>query len=355
MIKHHLYVLVWALLCAYQLMSCRNVNGKQATIPKAARKSTVKRNNITFIMGDDKGEANPFYSEAYRYYAVNDTGANQMISNSCRSLKEIMDHLSNNNASNGLPWGVINIVVHGNAWTGLSIPVFKGAKRADSKTLNNAIQQQELTPLHDSIADSKTKIIIHACGLGKNTTFIESIKTAFGGTLTDMERPEIFSSENFILYQSGIKTGDYSAPLRLKAKPWYAFHKTSYRPADFVLSKQLNKKYPGESIKFRDALSRKTGSKTGDTFHRSFSIPVSWTVLYQDKESRPDISSKEKQSLWIKEQKDLLNKIEEIGIPFEYFNWNINKIRHFSKDGKSEYPAIKAIAECTVICVLEVL
>ena len=48
-------------------------------------------------------------------------------------------------------------------------------------------------------------------------------------------------------------------------------------------------------------------------------------------------------------------KIEDIGIPFEYFNWKVNKIRHFSKDGKSEYPAIKAIAECTVVCILEIL
>ena len=108
-------------MCAYQLMSCNNINEKKNTSPSLGRTTAVKRNNITFIMGEDKKESNPFYSEAYRYYAVNDTGPNQSIYNSCRSLKEVMDHLSDRNISNGLPWGEINIVVHGNAWKSLKI------------------------------------------------------------------------------------------------------------------------------------------------------------------------------------------------------------------------------------------
>lgn len=308
---------------------------------------SVQRENITFIMGMDHNSDNPYYREAEKYYKTNPKNRTEYIITSCRSLVDVRNYLADNAPSNGLPWGRINLVSHGNRWQGLGVPVTSGPGRSTPEGIKQAVNKGLLTEIDDRFLDDKSEIFIHGCGIGNNTDLLKILAGAFGGS---GEQPRIIASRLFEIYSSD----NDGVSNRFFARSWFAYYKTGYRPGDIRLARQLRKRYPQDSINWRGALDRTAPGWIGEVYHITFNIPVKWIVVYPNRDSVPDISTAEKKKNWINGQKELIRAIAEIGIPPGMFNWRFRNIRLQAKNG-TFVPAIRAKGYCTVICVLKPL
>ena len=301
---------------------------------------TPTRESITFILGEDKGKDNRYYDMAEAYYRTNAKTKNDLLITNCRSLAAVMDYLQNHPTDNGRPWNEIRLIVHSNEWRGIGIPIREGGKRLDAKILKEALDDKHLTSLKIKEIDNFTKLIVNACGLGKNEKLVNLLGEVFGNC-------QVNTSEFFVMYDDINGT-----PRQYEAEYYYAFFKTGYRPADFQLAAQFKKRYPGVNINWMDALTRKHQRYVGDTYHYFFNIPVNWVVTYPTKEERPVLKNKIDQQNWLLQQKELMAQIEKTKIPWNKFRWQFQAKDYTFADGVTE-PAIIVKGKSSVLCVLQ--
>ena len=299
------------------------------------------RPNITFVMkASNEGITDQYYQLATDYYSSQQEGLDFIIVDTCSSILSIRNHLYNGLPHGSEGWGKVNIVAHGNPWTGLSIPILIGGKRTTVDGLIEAITLGTLAPLPDHIIDRQTAIDLKACGLGTNKEWLEAFQFALGGF--DDHRPEVLSSEDFIQYghsSSGTIT-------MTELRPYYAFYKTAYKPSDLHLAKQLTKRYPEVDIDWLGAM-RKKMSIDSEPFHDRFNVPIEWYVPIVDDTKMADLSDESHKTSFVKQQVGLMGIIEQYDIPIEKFRWTLST-QH--KDGQ-EYILIKGKA--TVLCILQ--
>jgi hypothetical protein len=313
-----------------------------------------QRESITFIMGEDKDTDNPYYTEALNYYRHNPEAETDYIITSCRSLVAVRNYLEQYPPENGQAWGLVNIILHSNEWSGLGVPVQTGERRASVNSLKRAVSNGDFACLENEIVDAQTEIVLHGCALGKNREMLETVSMAFGGIHPKDQRPIVRSSRFFVFYESLKHNGIPQECNRYLAQSWYAFYKLGYRPGDIRLSRQLQERYPDANINWRDALSRTSPRYAGEAYHYTFNVPIIWTVTYADESERPDLNSKAAQEAWLSSQDELQEAIQNFGIPKDKFNWVFRNIDYTFEDGVTE-PAIKAVGYSTILCVLKTL
>ena len=165
---------------------------------KSSQQENKLRPSITFILGEDEKNKNPYYSLANQYYLYHPDHKNNIFIDTCRSLVALRNHLANNLPENATAWGEITVVVHSNQWTGMSVPVVTGGERTTVHSLFESIQNQQFVALPNTILDAQTVIDFKACGLGSNTDLLQALATAFGGF--DKVQPRVQSSKHFIYY-----------------------------------------------------------------------------------------------------------------------------------------------------------
>ena len=311
----------------------------------------TKRPNITFIMGEDNGKQNFYYTEAESYYRLNESESSGDLVTHCRSLKEVQQYLTEHKAKNGQSWGCVNMVLHSNEWSGLGVPLYPQGPRATATSMIAAIEEEELFPLPPAIVDEQTELILYGCGLGRNEMALEAIAYVFG---VPGHEPIVRSTRYFVYYESQRYNGRPVSSQKYLADYWYAFYKTGYRPGDIKLTRQMSERYPDENMDWRDALTRTEPRWLGDTYHHTFRVPVVWWVTYPNDEERPDLSTEVAKKEWLANQDELQDVIADYNIPEEYFNWTFRETTYESADGTSE-PAIKAIGFSTILCVLQAL
>ena len=311
----------------------------------------AKRPSITFIMGEDKNEKNPYYQEARNYYQLHPHDRTEMLVDSLRSLVEIRDHLQRLAVQKGRPWGRVNIVLHSNEWMGLSIPVFPNGERATTNSIQLAVEEGKFEELNTRVIDEHTQFNLNACGLGKNRKILEAIKRAFFG---QNPKAKVNSSPYFVSYTSKKYNAMPYNCKRYYSEYYYAFFKTGYRPGDIRLSRQLKQRYPETALNWRDALSRTQPRWPGDTYHYSFKVPIVWIVTYASQAERPEINTKAGREKWLDDQEELQESMRKMDIPKDKFNWTFRKINYEFADGTVE-PAIKAIGFCTILTILKPL
>lgn len=304
----------------------------------------AKRKSITFIMGVDKTDV-PYYANAREHFALNEKEKTNLVVNACRTLECVISYLNSSEERGSLPWSVINIVAHGNPRTGLNLYLFDGGPKATPKRLVQAQLINSLSRLDNAVADSTSRINIWSCGIGKNPLINLSLKQLF--KTRDNKRVDVYCSPHFVIFHKDTTNKVH----RLKASYWPYYYKRGYRPSLSEIEFELKKKHKEEEINWAEGL-RNEDLDTG-ILHQSYHIPVSYTRIYRLKTDRPDISSADSKKAWIYDQPSLVKQIEETGIPFEKYNWQVNKIIHTTDDGK-KVPAIKAIGMSTVLNVLRI-
>lgn len=302
-----------------------------------------KRSSVTLILGQDK-EGQQYFNLAEKHFLLDPAERTDLIVKSCHSLESMIEFLNRNSGAH--PWGIINIVVHGNMWGGLSVPMWEEGPRAFPKDLFRAVNDGRL-PVPESYAiDHDTRINIWACGIGKNPVLnlaLEMLFTNSAGVL-----PEVYASPHFVIFH---EVPGRMAPVRIKASYWPYFFKRGYRPGEGEIAYQMRRQYPDLTINWAAALQTSGPEAIGSEFHDEFQVPLVWTALYPGKESRPPVTTEEEKMAWIHSQPELMQKIEELEIPIEKYHWTVNKILYRHPDGRIQ-PAIKAIGMCTVLCVL---
>ncbi len=308
------------------------------------------RPSITFIMGTDSKLENPYYQQAKNYYEFNPEAQTDFLIDSIFTLVGVRDFLENNNEGIN-PWGQVNIVVHSNQWTGLSARIEKNGPRVSNESLDYAIQHKIIKSLDNTKMDEQTNLNFYSCGLGKNQEMLDLLSFAFGGE--DGVRPLVRSSKHFMFYESNVYQGQAYNCKKYMAQSWHTYFKTGYRPGNLQLANQLKKAFPNVEKDWLSALDTKEAAYPGQAFHHTYRIPVVWTVTYENKSERPNLKTEAEKQEWLKEQEDLLAKIDGMGIPKKYFNWTIRPTVYTNEEG--DHPAIKAIGFCTILNVLEAI
>ncbi len=305
---------------------------------------TTPRPDITFIMGEDNDPDNPYYTQAENYYRTHPEAKTEWLITHLRSLKEVRDYLTQHAQGT---WGTINLVVHSNEWTGMSVSVLPNGERATAASIYAAIDEGHFEPLPETAIDAQTELLIHACALGKNEELLEAVSLAFGGESAGS--PRVRSSKYFIHYNTTEEGTE-----RYLSEYWTTHFRTGYRPHDIRLTQQLEEKYPEAEVYFYDALKRTQPRFAGDSYHYFFNVPVNWVVAFPSKADRPVLETNKAKENFLHHQVELLERLGELNIPLEDFRWQYKYIEHTFGDGTTA-PAILIKGKTSVLCILKSL
>ena len=299
---------------------------------------------VTYILGEDRGDQN-FYGLAKAYFLQDSVDKTDKMYVHIRSLEELINHLNTQEIES--PLTRIELVTHGNVWSGLSAKILDGGERAYPKDLLKAKLKEKLPTLKTGIINRKTEINLWGCGIGRNPIMNIALDKVFTDSVGI--RPRVRASEDFVVFR---EVADRAAPLKLSASYWPYFFKRGYRPSESLIQQKLNNEFPDERVDWQDAFTRDEAENDTASFVNSFHIPVSWTTIYDNKEERPSVTTEEEKMTWINSQKGLMKKIKDLEIPIDKYKWTVNKIIH-TDDYGNKLPAIKAIGMSTVLCVVK--
>ena len=344
-IHHIAFTIICTILITF---SCSKGQDNYSINSKTAQ-DTSERLSITFILGEDKEWDNPYYAQATNYYTHNSEGKTEYVITTCRSLVEVREFLTNNKPLNSEPWGIINLVSHGNQWLGLSVRVTPESKRASTERISQYIEDGTLSALPNSVIDENTGVFVHGCGVGNNTELLLLLAKAFRNADTI---PQVNASRYFEYYTSVRYKGAIVRSEKYEARAWTVNYKMGYKPSDLILQNKLQTKYPDAGMKWQDALSRQEPRWEGDSYHYTFEVPVKWVIKYPDKASIPDVSTNAKKLQWIKNQTEVMEDLEKIEIEPEKFNWWFRTVNVRDENGVL-CPAIWVKGYCTVLCVIQ--
>lgn len=302
------------------------------------------RQSITFVLGADRYEVNPYYANALAYYRQNPQANPGQLVTGCRSLREVCTYLEQK-VPRGKPWGTVNLVAHGNAWTGMDLSILPGdSSRMTAETLRAAQEAGLLPPLSDRVLDAHSEIHLHGCALGLDTALLLTLSQTLGGG--DRNCPTVVSTRFFNQYEP------VGGRMRQsQAEFWYSTYPTYQRPSAEDRARTLAAKYPEADLDWADALSRRRPRWPGDTYWRPVVVPVQWAVTYPDSAARPQLRTPEDGQRWLAAQPELQAAIARLGLPEDQFRWNFREEWLTFEDGATE-PAIVAEGQTTVCCVL---
>ncbi len=302
----------------------------------------MPRQSITFILGEDKEQENPYYSNAEDYFKHNPEGMTDHVVTHCRSLVEVLNVLDRYHELIKQPFGLVNIVSHSNPWTGISMSIFEDGERINADRLENAMKDNLINISAGGI-DKDTKIVFHSCGLGNNDRLVKALEASF--TANHERKPLLVADDRYVNFR---KEGDQV--FRNEMEVFYAFYPTAYKPADLHLVRQLNKRYPDMEIDWLQALNQQTLSNESDVFSYRYNVPIEWEILYPEYDV-PLLPTREDGMEWIMNQDKLIELVEKTEIPFKDFRWIVKKGDKEYEEGYS-VPFIKVFGKATVVCIL---
>ena len=126
------------------------------------------RTSIPFILGNDNTAYNQYYSMADHYYRLADNDRTDFVVDNLTSLKEVLAYLAKHPPADSLPYGLINIVSHGNEFIDLQMKVTPHGARTSAGSIRQALEKRLLSPPDSGIVDCKTIVFLHGCGVGNN-------------------------------------------------------------------------------------------------------------------------------------------------------------------------------------------
>ncbi len=350
------YCLLSVLLLTFLTFSCKQ-KGEKPAPQKIVQIETptdtiVPRTSITFILGQDNefGE-NPYYSLANHYYRLDSADKTEFVVDSLTSILEVRDYLENHRPANGLPWGTVNLVSHGNEFIDLSVKVLPKGLRTSAQSLKEAIKAEKLKALDSTVIDSATTIYLHGCAVGNNQELLNALAVAFGG---ENNQAYVKASKMFEYYGYTSNNRNPKSIRHYFAKVWYAFVKADSVSEEKVILKQLKKRYPTETANWHEAINREYQANPSQAYHIILGVPVIWDDVYETKEERPVFASSEEQQIWLKKQKGFFRLVKESKVPFEYFD-----VKYFNitlKGANDEiYYSLRAKAKAGVMCLIQPL
>ncbi len=346
----------FTVICCILFLSClhrksdKTTSNPTADSPNNISADTVPRTSITFILGRDDGERNPYYSLANDYYRLNKSDKTEIVIDTIFSLLGVRNYLEKYPPNNGSPWGLINLVSHGNEFIDLSVDVFKGGPRTSAESLLKAIHDTIFKPLSAKIIDSKSLLYLHGCSVGQNKDLLKVLGFAFGGPQTPIP---VKASKLFEYYAFLSKNKNPQMIRHYFAKVWYGFYKYDSIPDEKGLVAQFQSSYPQDKVNWLEAVRRQYPANPSEIYHITFGIPVIWEDFYARKELMPVLNTKTKQANWFANNRRFQALIKKTKVPLNYFN-----IKYYNSVYKSKSAIIyslKVKARVGVICIIKPL
>ncbi|MEN0005124.1 MAG: VIT domain-containing protein [Bacteroidota bacterium] len=208
--------------------------------------STNEHQSVTFILGEDASPRNAFYQTAKAYFSTDSVESTPLVIDHCHSIVEVLDWLEWNAPTTG-PWQTINLVVHGNEWTGINVAIDERGERCSSANLKVALQESRLHSLNDQAIDQTTIINLFGCNVGKDEVLLRTLGQAFGGT--DTQRPTVSSAPYFNIFEQ-----EKVAFSRHLAESFFIAFPAGSFPGNTTLAQQFEQKYPDVAIDWKHAL-----------------------------------------------------------------------------------------------------
>ncbi len=309
---------------------------------------TFPRSSITFILGKDENTRNPYYSLANQYYRLSESEKTEIVIDSLISLLEVRNYLEDHRPANGRPWGLINLVTHGNEFVDLSVFTSRFGCRVSEESLLKAVSDTVFKPLDSLLVDKKTLFNLHGCAVGNNIGLLNAVGIAFGGK---QNPARVKASKMFEYYAYLSQNKDPQSIRHYYAKVWYAYYKIDSVQNDADLVRQFKKRYPNDSIDWLEAIHRQYPSNPSEAYHMNLNIPVIWEDFYESKSELPDLRTKAKQTKWVDDKTEFLALMQKTRIPREYFNVKFYMLV-YNKDSTTLY-SNKVKSKAGVICILK--
>lgn len=332
-------LIVYTLACLFFLITKFTFESGQQT---PLFEDPSGRTSITFLMGEDKTDI-PFFEKAELHFSLHPEERTDIIVKSLRSFEAVINYL-NDYGRPGVPWGTINIVLHGNPNTGLRTLITEGGHVATPKRLIQAVLLESTPRFKKGTIDSMTQLNVWGCGIGKNPV----VKIALQQLLQteNGNKPKVYCSPHFVIFK---EKGNHRIPERLNLSYYPYYFKRGYQPSDSEIRHAMMNQFPDAEMDWDIAL--EATSDNEDYFHHSYHIPVSYLKIFKEKSDRPALTSQKQKIEWVKSQKALMDQISDSGIPFEKFQWTVHKVIQTNEEGE-QVPAVKAIGMSTVMCFL---
>ena len=311
---------------------------------------TFPRKNITFILGKDENTRNPYYSLANQYYRLSDSEKTEIVIDTIYTLLDVRNYLEKHRPENNHPWGIINLVSHGNEFIDLSVLVSKTGSRVSEKSLQEAIDDSLFKPLDSRTIDKKTIFNLHGCAVGYNTGLLKMLSIAFGGSI----QPAKIKASKMFEYYSYISQNKNPKMIRhYYARVWYAFYKADSIPSDNAIVESLKKNYPKDSVGWINALHQQYPENPSEAYHIKLFIPVVWEDFYESENQLPYLRTKTKQAKWLSNKTEFLSLMKKTRIPKEYFDIKFYTLIYHGDKGTIYSNKVKAKAG--VLCIIKPL
>ena len=354
MYKYSVVVLVF---CVASLFSCTKKREAAPSFPAVnyvmlitEPADTVPRTSITFILGKDPYQYNQYYTLANHYYRLHPEDKTEIIIDNFTSIKEVWSYLRTHPAKNNRPYGLINLVSHGNEFLDLSTLVFPYGPRVSALTLQKAIQDSVFTPLDTTILDSKSLIFLHGCAVGNNLQLLNNLAIAFGA---EQNGVRVKASKLFEYYSYLSKNKNPQSVRHYYAKTWYAFYHPDTVPNNLMFAEQFEERYPNDNINWLEGVLRRFQSNPGEIYHSSFIVPAVWEDIYEDEALIPSVNTHTRRQEWIDNNQPFLDMLDKTEIPYE--NFQIKFFRHLYKRNSETLHGLRIKARAGVMCLTQPL
>ncbi|MCX6256604.1 MAG: hypothetical protein NTW49_01675 [Bacteroidia bacterium] len=344
------------IICFSLFISCserKRENTDDHSVSLTIKKYSAVRNSrtsVTFILGKDVGVSNPYYSLANLYYRMSVEDKTEIVIDTIFSLLGVRNYLEKNPPKDGRPWGLINLVSHGNEFIDLSVNVYPDGPRSSAESMMKSIKDSIFKPLSKNIVDPQTLIYLHGCAVGQNKELLKSIGLAFGGYVNPIQ---VKASKLFEYYSFSSGNNNPQMIRHYFARVWYAYYNYDSIPDETRLVSQLCSAYPFDYENWHEAVGRQYQTNPSEIYHITFCVPVIWEDFYERKESLPVLNSKPKQAIWFSKNFDFKKLIKKTGVPMNYFN-----IRYYTATYQSDstvYYSLKVKARAGVMCLIKPL
>ncbi|WP_020569589.1 VIT and vWA domain-containing protein [Neolewinella persica] len=292
---------------------------------------------ITFILGEDEG-TNAYYTRATEYFRYHPQEAGEYLVTELRSISEVHDYLQRNQSPAGF-WRKVNLVAHGNQWTGLATPLHPGqATRTSTEVLSAWEPARELP---ETSVNEQTEIIVHGCSVGRDSALLLQLSRVFAAR--GHQFPAVAASENFTLFREG----EYGME-RHYAEYYFRATPLGKYPQKEVMANRFARQHPDKPIDWDEALSNSRFTEELQPHLYQFNVPVSWTRVYPQN-LKTTVPTNE--AAWLAGEPDLMARLERMGLSPRQFLWDFSAEDYQLADGGT-IPAVTAKGVARLFCVL---
>ena len=342
-------ILLLLMIAVVSLQACKG-RGDTTPLPVADTLAqpcdTIPRISVTFIMGRDNSAYNPYYSLANQYYRLNPDERTEVVVDSLTALSQVLDWLRLHPADNGLPYGLVNIVSHGNEFVDLQMTVTPDGQRTSVESLRQAMADSLLLPPDCTIVDRHTLIYLHGCAVGQNQPLLDQLAIAFGG------RAVVKASRLFEYYAYLSPNHNPQSIRHYFARTWYAFYHPDSAYSEAALVRQLRRRYPADTTHWGEGLRRRLQDNPSQLYHFSFTVPCLWDEVFPSSAQFPAVGSRQQQRRWVEESPQFRALLDSTHIPQRYFQTKFYRQTLLLDDDSLAY-GLRVRARAGVICLIQ--